>query len=48
VKEDMRYLESTLLTVLGVPYATAELVSALFQISMLPGIKELEVYSRKK
>jgi len=33
------YLESTLLTVPGVPYTVDALVSALFQVSMLPGIK---------
>jgi len=37
-KEGMRYLESTLLMVPGVPYASMELVSALLQVSMLPQI----------
>jgi len=41
----MRYLKSTLLTMPGVPYAAAELVSALLQISMLPGIKNSWVNS---
>ena len=38
-EEGMHYLESTLLTVLGVLYTAEVLVRALFQISMLPGIK---------
>jgi hypothetical protein len=38
-KKGMSYLESTLLTVPGVPYTAETLVGALFQISMLPGIK---------
>src|SRR5882672_8076776 len=33
------YLEATLLTVLGVPYTMDTLVSTLFQILMLPGVK---------
>jgi hypothetical protein len=37
--EGMKYLESTLLMVPGTPYITGALASALFQISMLPGIK---------
>jgi len=45
MKEGMRYLESTLLTMSGVPDAAAELVSALLQISMLPGIKNSWVNS---
>jgi len=35
----MSYLDSTLLTVPGVPFTVETLVGALFQISMLPGIK---------
>ena len=35
----MSYLESSMLTVLGVPFTIETLVGALFQISMLPGIK---------
>ena len=35
----MSYLDSTLLTVPGVPFTAETLVGALFQISMLPGIK---------
>ena len=38
-EEGMAYLESTLLTVPDVPYMADMLVGALFQISMLPGIK---------
>jgi hypothetical protein len=37
--EGMRYLESTLLTVPEVPYTTKTIMGALFQMSMLPGIK---------
>jgi hypothetical protein len=39
VTEGMRYLESTLLTVPGIPYTSNTLAGALFQTSMLPGIK---------
>ena len=35
----VKYLESMLLTVLGVPYSADSLVSTLFHISMLLGIK---------
>jgi hypothetical protein len=38
-KEGKQYLEYTLLTVPRIPYTAGELVSALFQTSMLPGIK---------
>src|SRR5882724_8133038 len=44
-KEGMRYLESTLQTVPGVSYAATELVIALFQVSMLPRIKNSQVNS---
>src|SRR5882672_2137429 len=37
--QEAEYLEATLLTVPGVPYTMDMLVSALFQISMLPGVK---------
>jgi hypothetical protein len=37
--DGVHYLESTLLTVPGTPYTAVELTGALFQISMLPGIK---------
>ena len=40
-KEGMKFLESTLLTVLGVPYTAREQVGTLFQISMLPSIKNI-------
>ena len=36
-KEGMRYLESM---VPGMPYTVRELVGALFEVSMLPGIKK--------
>jgi len=35
----MKYLESTVLMVLGMQYADGELGGALFQVSMLPSIK---------
>jgi hypothetical protein len=38
-KEGMQYLKSMLLTIPGNPYTTGELVTALFQTSMLPGNK---------
>ena len=38
-EKGMVYLESTLLTIPDVPYMVDKLVGALFQISMLPGIK---------
>jgi hypothetical protein len=37
--EGMRYLESTVLTVPGIPYTADTIAGALFQISMLPGSK---------
>ena len=39
MEEGMSYLESTLLTIPGVPYMMDTLVRALFQILMLPRIK---------
>ena len=39
MEEGMSYLESSTLTILGVPFTIETLVGALFQISMLPGIK---------
>ena len=39
MEEGMDFLESALLTVPGVPYTAEVLVGALFQMSMLPGIK---------
>jgi len=37
--QGMTYLESTLLTVPGILYTAETIMGALFQISMLPGIK---------
>ena len=39
MEEGMSYLESSTLTIQGVPFMIETLVGALFQISMLSGIK---------